>query len=252
MERDIYQQLQIWKSRSDRKPLILQGARQVGKTYILKKFGQQEYPQLIYINFEKMGKVSSLFTEDLQPEDLIRKLALYFNTSIEADKTLIIFDEIQESPAALNSLKYFYEEAPQYHIIAAGSLLGIKLAHTHGFPVGKVTFQHLYPLSFMEFLRALGKQQWVEMLANIQLPTPIDELFHQELIELLKKYFFIGGMPEAVDRYVQTQDYTLVQQIQADILRAYELDFAKHASPTEIPKISTVWVARPQSISERK
>ena len=250
MERDIYQNLQLWKSRQDRKPLILQGARQVGKTYILKKFGQQEYPQLLYINFEKMSKVSSLFTEDLQPRELIQKLALYFNTTIEADTTLIIFDEVQESPAALNSLKYFYEDIPQYHIIAAGSLLGIKLAHTHGFPVGKVTFQHLYPLSFMEFLRALGKLQWVEMLTNIQLSTPIEELFHHEFIELLKKYFFIGGMPEAVDQYAQTQDYSLVQQIQADILRAYELDFAKHASPAEIPKISTVWEAIPSQLAK--
>ncbi len=250
MERDIYQDLLSWKSQPNRKPLILQGARQVGKTYILKQFGKQEFAKCLYINFEKMSKVSSLFTEDLQPRELLKKLALYFDTSIEAETTLIIFDEVQESPAALNSLKYFYEDIPQYPIIAAGSLLGIKLAHTHGFPVGKVTFQHLYPLSFMEFLRAIGKAKWAEMLSSIQLSAPIEDLFHSELIELLKTYFFVGGMPEAVYQYSQTQDHALIQQIQADILRAYELDFAKHAPAAEIIKISTVWDAVPGQLAK--
>jgi uncharacterized protein len=250
MQRTIYQKLLDWKNHSTRKPLILQGARQVGKTYILKEFGKREYEQCLYINFEKMPKVASLFADDLQIQPLIAKLALYFEISIEPETTLIIFDEVQECPAALNSLKYFYEDAPQYAIVAAGSLLGIKLAHTHGFPVGKVTFQYLYPLSFMEFLLALGKAQWVELLNNLQLSTPLEELFHQELTELLKIYFYVGGMPEAVYQYSKTRDYQLVQQIHADILRAYELDFAKHAAPTEVPKISTVWEAIPQQLAK--
>lgn len=250
MKRDIYQNLLAWKTQTDRKPLILQGARQVGKTYILKEFGSQEYQQLVYINFEKMRKISSLFNDDLQAESLIQKLTIYFDMQITPETTLIVFDEVQECPAALNSLNYFYEDAPQYHLIAAGSLLGIKLAHTQGFPVGKVTFRHLYPLSFMEFLRALNKTQWVELLANLRLSDPIEELFHQELIELLKRYFFIGGMPEAVDQYVKTQDFNTVQQIHVDILRAYELDFAKHAPAAEIRKISSVWDAIPAQLAK--
>lgn len=164
MKRDIYQNLLAWKTQPGRKPLILQGARQVGKTYILKEFGRQEYEQVVYVNFEKMGQVASLFTEGLQVESLIQKLAIYFDTRITAETTLIIFDEVQECPAALNSLKYFYEDAPKYHIVAAGSLLGIKLAHSHGFPVGKVIFKYLYPLSFMEFLLALNKTSLVDLM----------------------------------------------------------------------------------------
>lgn len=250
MQRDIYQKLLHWKNQLGRKPLILQGARQVGKTYILKEFGKREYKQYLYINFEKMPKVAALFTEGLQAQQLIAKLELYFEISIEPETTLIIFDEVQECPAALNSLKYFYEDAPQYAIVAAGSLLGIKLAHTHGFPVGKVTFQYLYPLSFMEFLLALGKPKWADLLNNLQLSTPLEELFHQELIELLKIYFYVGGMPEAVYQYSQTRDYQLVRQIHTDILRAYELDFAKHAVPAEVPKISTVWEAIPSQLAK--
>ena len=250
MKRDFYQNLLTWKSESLRKPLILQGARQVGKTYILKQFGSQEYRQLLYINFEKMAKVTSLFTEGLQVNELIKKLALYFDVPIEPETTLIVFDEVQECPAALNSLKYFYEDAPQYHIIAAGSLLGIKLAHTHGFPVGKVTFRHLYPLSFMEFLRAIGKNQWADMLAGIRVTDAIEELFHQELTALLKVYFYVGGMPEAVYGYSRNQDWRQVQQVQADILRAYELDFAKHAPKMELGRISTVWGAIPSQLAK--
>jgi len=250
MKRDIYQNLQSWKVQPNRKPLILQGARQVGKTYALKEFGKREYDQVLYVNFEKMKKVSSLFSENLEVEKLIQKLAFYFEMSIHPETTLLVFDEIQESPAALNSLKYFCEDAPQYHVIAAGSLLGIKLVHSHGFPVGKVTFQYLYPLSFTEFLNALGKYTYADLLSQIQLQNPLEELFHHELIELLKIYFYVGGMPEAVYQYSQTQDYSLVQQIHADILRAYELDFAKHALPTDIPKISAIWDAIPAQLAK--
>lgn len=250
MKRALYQDLLSWKNQVDRKPLILQGARQVGKTFLLKQFGRQEYEQLLYVNFEKMGQLSSLFAENLQPEEILKKLAAYFEMSISPKTTLVVFDEVQESPAALNSLKYFQEEAPQYHIIAAGSLLGIKLAHTHSFPVGKVTFQQLYPLSFVEFLWALGKVQLAQMLLQSQLDTPLEELFHRELIDLLKLYFFIGGMPESVHQYAQTQDYQKIIQIQSDILRAYELDFAKHAAPAEIMKISTVWGAIPSQLAK--
>lgn len=250
MKREIYQKLLTWKTQANRKPLILQGARQVGKTYILKEFGLQEYSQVIYINFEKMSQLSSLFSGDLEVEPIIQKLAIYFNTQIVPDNTLIIFDEVQECPAALNSLKYFYEDAPQYHIMAAGSLLGIKLAHTHGFPVGKVTFQHLYPLSFVEFLTALNKTRWVEMLKNVQVADSLETLFHFELIKLLKTYFYIGGMPEAVYQYIQTQDFQAVRQIHGDILRAYELDFAKHAPAQEIHRISTIWQAIPGQLAK--
>ncbi|MBS0352263.1 MAG: ATP-binding protein [Proteobacteria bacterium] len=197
-----------------------------------------------------MAKLGSLFAQDLQAVEIIKKLTLYFNIPIEPEITLIIFDEVQECPAALNCLKYFYEDAPQYHIIAAGSLLGIKLAHTHGFPVGKVTFQHLYPLSFMEFLHAIGKNQWADLLNSIHPTDSIAELFHQELTELLKTYFYVGGMPEAVYQYSQTQDWRQVQQVQADILRAYELDFAKHAPKIELGRISSVWQAVPSQLAK--
>lgn len=250
MKRDLYAALLNWKSSDRRKPLILRGARQVGKTYLLKLFGKNEYSTFIYLNFEKEEKLKDLFNSELTPATLLEKIHLYTGQEILPQNTLIIFDEVQESPSALNSLKYFQEESGEYHIIAAGSLLGVKLAHTKGFPVGKVTFLDLYPLSFFEFLDAIDKSQLKQFLMNINLIDDIPEPFHTELLLLLKKYLFIGGMPEAVAEYVKTGNFTSIRRVHKDILDTYELDFAKHAPKEEIMKITNVWEIVPTQLAK--
>ncbi len=241
MQRTLYQHLLAWQKNKQRKPLIVRGGRQVGKTYLLKTFAAQEYTNVAYLNFEQTPEASAFFQRDLNPRRILENLEIYLNIAILPEKTLIIFDEIQASPQALTSLKYFQEQANEYHIAAAGSLLGIKLAEPKSFPVGKVNFLDLYPLTFFEFLDAIGKQQLRIMLDNLKKIQPIPQPFHMELIELLKKYFFIGGMPEAVAEYSRAADFNAVRQIQHDILDAYLLDFIKHAPPQQVMKITTVW-----------
>ena len=197
MKRDLYTKLLQWKNAKNRKPLILRGARQVGKTHLLKKFGSSEYEKCIYLNFEENPNLKEFFVGRLKPSILLENISAYLEKEIRADSTLIIFDEIQESPNALNSLKYFQEEAPEYHIASAGSLLGVKLANSKGFPVGKVNFLHLYPLSFFEYLDAIGKSRLRELLMNIKEFNPIAIPLHEELIILLKKFMYIGGMPRS-------------------------------------------------------
>lgn len=249
MKRDIYQKLLAWKNSKYRKPLILRGARQVGKTYVLTEFAK-EYSNSLYINFEKMLDVIPIFSENIDPKSIINKLQIFFNVTIEPEKTLIIFDEVQECPNALNSLKYFNEEANEYHVVSAGSLLGVKLKREKGFPVGKVDFIDLKPLSFFEFLVAMQEERLQEMLANIANFDPINEALHEKAILLLKQYFIIGGMPEAVARFIVEKDFEQVRKIQQSILDSYVLDFAKHALPNDVMKIMVIWESIPNQLAK--
>lgn len=250
MKRDLYTKLLQWKNAKNRKPLILRGARQVGKTHLLKKFGSSEYEKCIYLNFEENPNLKEFFVGRLKPSILLENISAYLEKEIRADSTLIIFDEIQESPNALNSLKYFQEEAPEYHIASAGSLLGVKLANSKGFPVGKVNFLHLYPLSFFEYLDAIGKSRLRELLMNIKEFNPIAIPLHEELIILLKKFMYIGGMPEAISEYATSESLLSIKEIQKAILDAYTLDFAKHAPKDQIMKITDVWDSIPSQLSK--
>jgi predicted AAA+ superfamily ATPase len=241
MKRDIYHHLQEWKNSSRRKPLIVNGARQVGKTYSLKQFGATCYKNMAYLNFEKEEKLGQYFEGTLDPKELIKILSIHTNIQIEPLHTLLFFDEIQECPKALNSLKYFCEEANEYHVVTAGSLLGVKIAKEKGFPVGKVNFLHLYPLTFFEFLTAIGQESIRQFLEEYHTFDPIPNPLHEKLLQLLRMYFFIGGMPEAVSEYTKTGNLHSVREIQTEILTAYEKDFAKHAPVNEIMNITVVW-----------
>src|SRR3990167_3892132 len=241
MKRNIYKQLEEWKQSDRRKPLIINGARQVGKTYALKHFGKTSYEKVAYLNFEKDEKLGQYFEGTLDPKQLIKILSIHTEVEIEPGNTLLILDEVQECPKALNSLKYFCEEANEYHVVAAGSLLGVKTAGEKGFPVGKVNFLHMYPLTFFEFLNALGQDKTRLFLEDYSTYLPIPNPMHEKLIGLLKLYFFVGGMPEAVAEYAKNEKLNVVREIQEEILNAYEKDFAKHAPPHEIMKITTVW-----------
>lgn len=246
LPRDLYQKLLAWKQSPFRKPLILKGARQVGKTHLLKQFAN-EYAHSLYINFDEFPNLSAHFSHSLSASRIIENLSIEFNHKIEPHHTLIIFDEIQECPEALNSLKYFAENAPEYHIVAAGSLLGVSLA-TGGFPVGKVDFITLYPLSFFEFLSAQDKPLWRKACEdNI---NSITASLHADLSRLFRFYMMIGGMPEAVDRYLKTQDLNAVRDVQKSILSAYELDFSKHAPSAQIMRIFDTWHAIPNQLAK--
>ncbi len=250
MKRDIYPQLLTWKGSKNRKPLILMGARQVGKTHLLCTFGKQEYQSSVYLNFEEDKALDRLFSTSLKPKVILENVSAYLSHAINPETTLLIFDEIQESPQALNSLKYFQEQANEYHIVAAGSLLGVLLAQTNGFPVGKVNFLDLYPLTFFEFLESIGETQLRKMLFNLDATSKIVDVLHERLLSLLKKYLFIGGMPEAVLEYVQTENLLTIKNIQQEILRAYLLDFAKHAPTEQIVKITQVWEKIPAQLAK--
>lgn len=250
MKRDIYSHLITWKTNPGRKPLLLRGARQVGKTYILQAFAEQEYNNYIYLNFEKHKPAHSLFEKDLDPQRILKDLQIYFDKIISPENTLLLFDEIQACPNALNSLKYFCEETPEYAIVAAGSLLDVKVANGTGFPVGKVNFLDLFPLNFFEFLDAIDKSQYRKLIEEFDKKEKISEFLHNELIELLKLYFFVGGMPEAVKEYVNTQNYQKIREIQQSILDTYALDFAKHAPPTQVMKITTLWELIPSQLAK--
>lgn len=219
----------------------------MGKTYLLKAFGREFFAETVYFNHEKDPLLNSLFQGTKEPKALLEKLRIHSGGKIVPEKTLIIFDEIQESPAALNCLKYFCEEAPEYIVAAAGSLLGVKMA-PEGFPVGKVNFLTLYPLTVAEFLQALGESPLASYLAGLEKPAPIPEAFHAKLLDLLKTYLITGGMPEAVKAYRDKRDFAVVREVQNEILRSYELDFAKHAPTRDIPKLSALWQAIPSQL----
>ncbi len=246
MERTVYQQLKQWKDAPIRKPLILEGARQVGKTYLLKEFGRREYDNLVYINCDNNDKISGLFS-DYDVARIIRGLSALSGESILPGKTLIVLDEIQEIDKGLASLKYFYENAPKYHVAVAGSLLGITLHEGTSFPVGKVDMLYLYPMDFEEFLLAMGKEKLVEIMREKDWKTltalqPLCE-------ELLRQYYFTGGMPEAVATYVQTQDIWAVRDIQEKIIKAYRNDISKHAPANQVPRINMVWKSIPSQLA---
>ena len=242
MQRNITNSLNQWKNDITRKPLILEGARQVGKTTVLQRFGEEFFEQKAYFNFERDEQLAGYFEGTLDPTKLIQFLSLHSGIKIEPHNTLIIFDEVQECPRALNSLKYFCEEAREFHVAAAGSLLGVKTAHTSGFPVGKVNFLQMYPMSFFEFLQAMGEGLLKTFLEeNHEQFEPIPEPLHNKLMNYLKEYLFVGGMPEAVATYIDTKDFTKTREIHWEILDAYQRDFAKHAPEQQIMKISTVW-----------
>lgn len=245
MKRDLYKKLLLWKSDPARQPLLVQGARQVGKTYLLKEFGAREYQNCCYVNFEETPACKAFFDADLKPRRIVRDLGIHLEMEIDPEKTLIIFDEIQECPNALTSLKYFCEHAPEYSVVAAGSLLGVKLSGAKGFPVGKVHFCHLFPMNFFEFLDAVGRSKLRTFLEEIDSFELIPEPHHLQLIELLKLYFYVGGMPKPILRYVETGDLDVVRETQIDILKAYVNDFAKHAPPSIIMKVSQIWDSIP-------
>jgi len=245
MNRDVYKELLNWKMSDRRKPLLLRGARQTGKTFILKEFGKREYQNVAYFNFEEDPRIKDFFRGSLQPEKLIQSLSLYHKRPILPTSDLIVFDEIQVSNEALNSLKYFQEEANDYHIAAAGSLLGVKLSVPASFPVGKVNFIDLYPMSFLEFLDALGESAYRRLIEIVEKPELFPLPFHDDLIDLLKLYFFVGGMPEAVCHYAGKRDVAGVRAIQKEIISSYELDFAKHAPVHDIQKLSLIWASVP-------
>ena len=249
MERLILKKLVEWKNSKYRKPLILKGARQVGKTYILKQFGKENYEGVAYFNFDHDEDLYNLFVNTKDPKRILEQLAFIYGKAIIPEKTLIIFDEIQECPNALNSLKYFQEEANEYHIACAGSLLGIRLSHT-SFPVGKVEFLNMYPMSFTEFLNADNCDNLVKYMESINKIEPIPDIFANQLEEKLKAYFIIGGMPEAIYSWVNDKDIEQVNKIQANILKAYEGDFSKHTQNSEANKISLIWNSIPSQLAK--
>lgn len=242
MERKIYKELLEWKNNADRKPLILQGARQVGKTYIVNYFAGKEYSNSVYCNFEKDDGLRDFF-HDLTPETIIKKLSLYKRKEIFQGNTLIIFDEIQACPEAITSLKYFNEEANGYHITALGSLLGVSVNRGNfSFPVGKVQFMTLYPLDFEEYLMARGEDGLIELIRECyENDTPLDSAFHERALDYYKEYLFVGGMPEAVEEYGKNHNPELVRIIQQTILESYQNDMGKYNRQSEIPKTRIVY-----------
>lgn len=248
MYRYAIEELYKWKEKKNRKPLIIEGARQVGKTWLMKEFGEKAYSHTVYINFDSNSTMAELFSTDLNIERIITGLELYSSQKIYADKTLIIFDEVQEIPRALSSLKYFYENAPQYQIICAGSLLGIALHQGTSFPVGKVDFLKLYPLSFKEFMMATGNERYVEVLEKQDYQTVTT--FKNVFINSLKQYYYIGGMPEVVLHFSEYKDFNEVRAIQQRILNAYEQVFSKHAPNEIVPRIRMLWNSIPAQLTK--
>ena len=247
MERLLISQLLKWKESHSRKPLVLEGARQVGKTWLLKEFGRKYFKDVCYINFEQSDVLGEVFAGDLSPQRIIEQLSIYNGKLIEPEQTLIIFDEVQEMPRALTSLKYFCEEAPEYAICCAGSLLGIALHEGTSFPVGKTDFLHLYPLSFKEFLIANEEKMLVDYIdkGNRNLGA-----FENRLTDYLKKYMIIGGMPAVVMEWLDSKDYNKVNRIQQELIAAYQKDFSKHAPNSMVEKIRYIWNSIPSQLAK--
>jgi predicted AAA+ superfamily ATPase len=248
MYREKIEALKVWKESRFRKPLILRGARQVGKTWLLNEFGRSSYSQTVYVNFEETPTLKTLFQTDYDIERIITVLQIYAKTTIDADNTLIVFDEIQAAEGGITSLKYFCENAPQYHVIAAGSLLGMGL-HSHiSYPVGKVDFMDLRPLSYREFLISLGEANLADALKARD--WSVIGIFAEKLKEYLRYYLYVGGMPEVVDAFVGTRDWQAVRRIQNRLLLSYEGDFSKHAPREIVPRIRMVWQSIPSQLAK--
>ena len=248
MKRKLLNNLIEWKNDKNHKPLVLEGARQVGKTWLMKEFGRTQYKKVAYINFDRNEKMCKVFETDLDTNRLITAIELDVDFKITPEDTLIIFDEIQECPRAITSLKYFNEDAPQYDIIAAGSLLGVAHHFGTGFPVGKVEFLRLYPLSFTEFLDAMGKEQFVELIEKQDFE--MIKLFNTKFEDLLKQYTYIGGMPEVVQDFVNNKDFKKVRTIQKRILSSYEKDFSKHIPANTVEKVRMLWNSVPTQLAK--
>lgn len=248
LERNLFVKLEQWKNKKKRKPLIIQGARQVGKTWIMKEFGARYFKDTVYINFDNNEIMKKVFEIDFDISRIIAAIKIEYGKSFHPEETLIIFDEIQEAPKALASLKYFNENAPQYAIIAAGSLLGVALHEGTSFPVGKVDFMHLYPLNFYEFICALGENQLAQLLLSND--YEMINAYSIRYTELLKKYYYIGGMPEVVQTYIDTEDFYEVREIQKNLLKYYEEDFSKHVPKEIVPRIMMVWNSIPGQLAK--
>lgn len=246
MERTIIQQLRDWKLKADRKPLILNGARQVGKTWILRHFASQEYKKEAYIVCRKNELLRQLFAQNFDTDRILRGLKALSGVDITPNDTLIILDEVQDIPEILESLKYFHEELPDYHVAVAGSLLGISLHNGVSFPVGKVNMLNLYPMSFEEFLMAKGEIETAKLIW--QKDYEITNLLHDKYVDLLRQYYYVGGMPEAVQKYVESGALQEVRNIQLEILHGYDLDFSKHAPKEQVPRIRMVWQSIPSQL----
>lgn len=246
MERLVLQQLIKWKNSKDRKPLILNGARQVGKTWLLREFAKREYKQEAYIVCRKNELARQIFSQDFDVDRILRGLRALTSVDITPHDTLIILDEVQDIPEAIEALKYFYESAPEYHIAVAGSLLGISLHENVSFPVGKVNVIDVFPMNFGEFLLAKGEKECYNLLQNRDFAV-LNPL-HDKYIDLLRQYYYVGGMPEVVKKYVETEELKEVRRIQKEILLGYERDFSKHAPKDQVPRIRMVWKSIPSQL----
>lgn len=248
MYREKIEELKKWKNSESRKPLIIRGARQVGKTWLMKEFGEKYYQKCAYINFDDNSRMNKLFEEDFDIDRIIQGLKIESGVNIEAENTLIILDEIQETPKALKALKYFCENAREYHIISAGSLLGVAIHEGTSFPVGKVDFLDLTPLSFFEFLEALGENELLKLLKSNDFD--MITVFETKLKEYLKIYYYVGGMPEVVNAYIEHKDLNETRKIQKKLLDAYEQDFSKHAPTNVVPRIRQLWNNIPTQLAK--
>lgn len=250
MKRLLINELVKWKNKNNRKPLILKGVRQCGKTYLLKAFGQEYYSSVAYFNFEENEKLRTVFEKDYDTSRIILELGLYSGQTIKPNETLVIFDEIQECGKAITALKYFCENASEYHIVCAGSLLGIALRNRLSFPVGKVDFLTLYPMSYFEFIDAVAPENLAEYVNNFKKGDDLPEIVADKLADFLKQYYITGGMPEAVLTWKNTQNIEEVENVQQSIINSYELDFAKHAPIRDFPKLMAIWRSIPEQLAK--
>ncbi len=248
MERSLLRELVQWKDSPQRKPLILKGARQVGKTWLMREFGKRYYKKIAYVNFDNNHRMQQVFSEDFSIDRLLMAINAETGVSITPEDTLLIFDEIQEAPDAIASLKYFCEEAAQYHIVAAGSLLGVAIHGGASFPVGKVNTLRLYPLTFVEFLYAVGEDGLAALLE--QGDWALISTFQDKFVSWLKNYYYVGGMPESVKIFAETHDYHAARRMQSELIEMYEADFGKHVDARELPRVRMVWNAIPVQLAK--
>lgn len=248
MKRFALERLKEWKEKPNRKPLIIRGARQVGKTWLMKEFGKTFFEKVAYVNFDSNTRMQQVFDGEINIERIVLAISAETGISVNPENTLLIFDEVQEVPKALSSLKYFCENAPEYAVVAAGPLLGVTLHKGTSFPVGKVDFMDLYPLTFQEFLCALGEERFVEILRGKD--TDMVTMFKSKYIDRLREYYFVGGMPEVVQTYVDTKDFNQVREIQKNLLNYYQQDFSKHAEISLVPRLNLVWNSIPMQLAK--
>lgn len=248
MRRFALEKLKKWKDSESRKPLIIRGARQVGKTWLMKEFGRECFENVAYVNFDSNVRMKGVFEGQIDIERIILAIEIETGVTIERENTLLIFDEIQEVPRALSSLKYFYENAPEYAIVAAGSLLGVAMHKKTSFPVGKVDFMDLYPLNFQEFLCALGEERYVDILQGKD--TDMVNTFKDKYIDRLREYYYVGGMPEVVQTYVDTRNFKKVRELQKNLINYYQQDFSKHAKMNLVTRLNLVWNSIPMQLAK--